>query len=67
MIGSHLPVHFIPTSTDLLAMLANVARKCDEAREQEALRREAQANERMERAWAAEANARRARAMWGAS
>ena len=67
MIGSRLPVHFIPTSNDLLDMLANVACKCDAAREQEAMRRDAQANERMERAWVAEANARRVRALWGSS
>ena len=61
MIQANTPKHFLPTSEQLLAMIANAEAKFAGDREQCALRKEARAIERMEKAMIAEAKQRQYR------
>lgn len=56
---------FYPSSWALDHMIANAEAKFEADRERARLRREAQADRRMERMIAAQAEARRRRALWG--
>jgi hypothetical protein len=55
----------VPSSSSLMGQIARAMAKCDGDIEQAALRKEAEADRRMERHWTAEAQARSHRARWG--
>lgn len=56
---------FVPSSRDLEAMIESAMRRADADREQALLQKEHREDERITRAWAAEADAKRRRALHG--